>query len=52
MINNRISKKYKHLTEKEVKKPEETVKPDQHEEIEFLQSIGLHARVLRLDERT
>ena len=36
----------------EVKKPEETVKPDQHEEIEFLQSLGLHARVLRLDERT
>ena len=35
----------------EVKKPEETVKPDQHEEIEFLQSLGLHARVLRLDER-
>jgi len=35
----------------EVKKPEESVSPDQHEEIHFLQSIGLHARVLRLDER-
>lgn len=35
----------------EVKKPEETVKPDQHEEINFLQSLGLHARILRLDER-
>ena len=35
----------------EVKKPEETVSPDQHEEIKFLQSIGLHARVLRLVER-
>ncbi len=35
----------------EVKKPEEAVSGDQHEEIEFLQSIGLHARILRLVER-
>jgi hypothetical protein len=35
----------------EVKKPEEPLKPDQTEEIAFLQSLGLHARVLRLDER-
>jgi hypothetical protein len=36
----------------EVKKPEEPVKPNQHKEIAFLQSLGLHARVLRLVERT
>ena len=35
----------------EVKKPEEPLKPDQTEEIAFLQELGLHARVLRLDER-
>ena len=35
----------------EVKKPEEPLKVDQREEIAFLQSIGLHARVIRLDER-
>lgn len=35
----------------EVKKPEEPTKGNQHEEIAFLQSMGLHARVLRLDER-
>jgi hypothetical protein len=35
----------------EVKKPEEPLKPDQSEEIAFLQGLGLHARVLRLDER-
>ncbi len=34
----------------EVKKPEEPVSKDQHEEIEFLQSLGLHARVFRLQE--
>jgi VRR-NUC domain len=34
----------------EVKKPEEPVSKDQHEEIKFLQSIGLHARVFRLQE--
>jgi hypothetical protein len=34
----------------EVKKPEEPVSKDQREEIEFLQSLGLHARVLRLQE--
>lgn len=36
----------------EVKKPEEPLKPDQREEIAFLQSLGLHARVLRLEERS
>lgn len=36
----------------EVKKPEESVKPNQHKEIAFLQSLGFHARVLRLVERT
>ena len=35
----------------EVKKPEEPLKRDQTEEIAFLQELGLHARVLRLDER-
>ncbi len=35
----------------EVKKPEEPVSPDQKEEIAFLRSIGLSARVLRLIER-
>lgn len=35
----------------EVKKPEETVAKDQHEEIKYLQSLGLHARILRLIER-
>lgn len=35
----------------EVKKPKEPVSRDQHEEIEFLQSLGLQARVLRLIER-
>ena len=35
----------------EVKKPGEAVSGDQHEEIEFLQSLGLHARILRLVER-
>lgn len=35
----------------EVKKPEEAVSADQKEEIEFLQSLGLSARLLRLIER-
>ena len=35
----------------EVKKPEEPVSRDQLDEIEFLQGLGLHARVLRLIER-
>jgi hypothetical protein len=35
----------------EVKKPEEAVSGDQHEEIEFLKSLGLHSRILRLVER-
>ena len=35
----------------EVKKPEESLSQDQKEEIAFLQSVGLHARVLRLIER-
>ena len=35
----------------EVKKPEEQLSDDQKEEINFLQSMGLHARVLRLIER-
>ena len=36
----------------EVKKPEEPLSKDQREEIAFLQSLDLHARVLRLTERT
>ncbi len=35
----------------EVKKPKERISPDQHEEIAFLRSIGVPARVLRLIER-
>jgi len=35
----------------EVKKPKERISKDQHEEIEFLRSIGVPARVLRLIER-
>jgi hypothetical protein len=35
----------------EVKRPDEPVRPGQVEEIAFLQSIGLNARVLRLTER-
>lgn len=35
----------------EVKKPEERISADQLEEIDFLRSMGLHARVLRLVER-
>jgi len=35
----------------EVKKPEEAVSGDQLAEIEFLNKLGLHARVLRLIER-
>jgi hypothetical protein len=35
----------------EVKKPEEQLSDDQKGEINFLQSLGLHARVLRLIER-
>ena len=35
----------------EVKKPEEPLSDDQKVEINFLQSLGLHARVLRLIER-
>jgi VRR-NUC domain len=35
----------------EVKKPEEPFQKTQKPEIEFLQSLGLHARVLRLIER-
>lgn len=35
----------------EVKKPGERISPDQHEEIAFLRSIGIPARVLRLIER-
>lgn len=34
----------------EVKRPDEEVSKDQHEEIAFLQSLGLHARVFRLKE--
>ena len=36
----------------EVKKPEEQLSQDQKDEIGFLQSLGLHARVLRLMERS
>lgn len=36
----------------EVKRPRERVSPDQHEEIAFLRSIGVPARVLRLIERS
>lgn len=36
----------------EVKKPEEPLSKGQTEEITFLQSIGLHARILRLKERS
>ncbi|MGE5359808.1 MAG: VRR-NUC domain-containing protein [Bacteroidales bacterium] len=35
----------------EVKKPDEQVLPSQHKEIEFLQSIGLQAGIVRLDEQ-
>lgn len=35
----------------EVKKPKERISNDQHEEIAFLRSIGVPARVLRLIER-
>lgn len=35
----------------EVKKPDEPISLDQHEEIAFLRSIGVPARVLRLIER-
>jgi hypothetical protein len=35
----------------EVKKPKERISADQHEEIEFLRSIGIPARILRLIER-
>ena len=35
----------------EVKKPEEPLSQDQREEIAFLKSIGLQARILRLMER-
>ena len=35
----------------EVKKPRERVRPDQSEEIDYLKSIGIPARVLRLIER-
>jgi hypothetical protein len=35
----------------EVKKPEEPVSADQLDEIRFMKSLGLHARVLRLIER-
>ncbi len=35
----------------EVKKPEEPASAEQLDEIRFLQSLGLHARVLRLRER-
>jgi hypothetical protein len=35
----------------EVKKPKERVSNDQHEEIAFLRSIGVQARILRLIER-
>lgn len=34
----------------EVKKPQEQISPDQHEEIAFLRSIGVPARLLRLIE--
>ena len=36
----------------EVKKPEEPVSEDQHEEMDFMLGLGLHARVLRLGERS
>ena len=35
----------------EVKKPSERILPDQNDEIAFMQSLGLRARVLRLIER-
>jgi hypothetical protein len=35
----------------EVKKPDEPVSEDQHDEINFMIGMGLHARVLRLIER-
>jgi VRR-NUC domain len=35
----------------EVKKPEEPVSDDQVEELDFMIALGLHARVLRLQER-
>ena len=34
----------------EVKKPDEKVSQDQRDEIELLNSMGLHARVIRLNE--
>jgi hypothetical protein len=34
----------------EVKKPDEKVSKDQRDEIELLNSVGLHARVIRLNE--
>ena len=36
----------------EVEKPKEAISRDQHEEVGFLRSIGVPARVLRLIERT
>jgi hypothetical protein len=35
----------------EVKKPEEPISPGQREEISFMNSLGLHARLIRLIER-
>lgn len=35
----------------EVKKPEEPLSAGQHEEIAFMNRIGLHARCIRLIER-
>lgn len=35
----------------EVKKPEEPISPGQREEIDFMNSLGLHARLIRLIER-
>ncbi len=36
----------------EVKRPDEAVSPDQCEELKFLESLGLAARILRLQERS
>jgi hypothetical protein len=49
-INNE-SKKVSIARFVEVKRPEEQLSQDQKEEIRFLQSLDLHARVLRLIER-
>jgi len=35
----------------EVKKPEESASDDQKAEVDFLNALGLHARIVRLIER-